>query len=63
VTPEPQVAATKPEAPAPQATPAREPEMRTAFQTPQRKSGTMSGAQPVVPSGSFESRWSAVRSF
>ena len=63
VTPEPQVAATKPEAPAPQAAPAREPEMRTAFQTPQRKSGTMSGAQPVVPSGSFESRWSAVRSF
>jgi hypothetical protein len=56
VKPEPQVATAKPEAPA------REPEMRTAFQTPS-KPATMSGAQPVVPAGSFESRWSAFRSF
>jgi hypothetical protein len=56
VTPEPQVANAKAE-------PAKEPEMRTAFQTPQPKSTTMSGAQPVVPAGSFESRWSAFRSF
>jgi murein L,D-transpeptidase YafK len=58
VKPEPQVANAKPQAPA---APAREPEMRTAFQTPASKS--MSGAQPVVPAGSFESRWSAFRSF
>jgi murein L,D-transpeptidase YafK len=56
VTPEPQVANAKAE-------PAKEPEMRTAFQTPAPKSTTMSGAQPVVPAGSFESRWSAFRSF
>jgi hypothetical protein len=54
--PEPQIATAKPEAPA------REPEMRTAFQSPS-KPATMSGAQPVVPAGSFESRWSAFRSF
>jgi hypothetical protein len=56
--PEPQMATAKPQAPEP----VREPEMRTAFQTPP-KPGTMSGAQPVVPAGSFESRWSAFRSF
>jgi hypothetical protein len=59
VKPEPQVATAKPQTPAPQA-PAREPEMRTAFQSAP-KAGTMSGAQPVVPAGSFESRWSAFR--
>jgi hypothetical protein len=37
--------------------------MRTAFQAPPPKSGLLSGAQPVVPAGSFESRWSAFRSF
>jgi hypothetical protein len=58
---EPAVAEAKPQAPA-QAAP--QPEMRTAFQTtPRPKSGMLSGAQPVVPSGSFESRWSAFRSF
>jgi hypothetical protein len=42
----------------------REPEMRTAFTSPpQPKSGLLSGAQPVVPAGTFESRWSAFRSF
>jgi murein L,D-transpeptidase YafK len=55
VKPEPQVATAKPEQ-------KPEPEMRTAFQTPS-KPVTMSGAQPVVPAGSFESRWSAFRSF
>ena len=54
VKPEPQVADAKPQK--------AEPEMRTAFQTPS-KPATMSGAQPVVPAGSFESRWSAFRSF
>ena len=48
-----------PKAPASQ-TPA--PEMRTAFQTPQSNNGSLlSGAQPVVPAGSFESRWTALR--
>ncbi len=61
VKPEAQVANAKPQAPA-QAAPAREPEMRTAFQSPP-KAGMLSGAQPVVPAGSFESRWSAFRSF
>jgi murein L,D-transpeptidase YafK len=56
--PEPQMATAKP-----QAEPAHEPEMRTAFQTPAKPGTTMSGAQPVVPAGSFESRWSAFRSF
>jgi hypothetical protein len=38
--------------------------MRTAFTTAQRpKAGMLSGSQPVVPSGTFESRWSAFRSF
>ena len=61
VKPEPQVAQAKPQAPA-QAAPAREPEMRTAFQSaPPPK--PLSGAQPVVPAGSFDSRWSAFRSF
>jgi murein L,D-transpeptidase YafK len=59
VKPEPQVATAKPEAPA---APAHEPEMRTAFQTPPKRN-LLSGAQPVVPAGSFESRWSAFRSF
>jgi murein L,D-transpeptidase YafK len=35
-------------------------EMRTAFTTPAQP-GLMTGAQPVMPSGSFESRWSAFR--
>jgi len=38
-------------------------QMRTAFSAPPpNKSGLLSGAQPVVPAGSFESRWSAFRS-
>jgi murein L,D-transpeptidase YafK len=46
-------------APAPQ-TPA--PEMRTAFSAPQSGDGVLlRGAQPVVPAGSFESRWTALR--
>ncbi|MGE0062301.1 MAG: L,D-transpeptidase family protein [Xanthobacteraceae bacterium] len=40
--------------------PAAQPQTRTAFtSTPQRAS--MMGAQPVVPAGSFESRWSGLR--
>ncbi len=38
------------------------PEMRTAYSTPPaRNGGLLSGAQPVVPAGSFESRWTALR--
>jgi hypothetical protein len=38
------------------------PEMRTAYQAPQSSNGSLlSGAQPVVPAGSFESRWTALR--
>jgi murein L,D-transpeptidase YafK len=48
----------------PQAQPKAEPagEMRTAYSAPvATKSGLLTGAQPVVPAGSFESRWSAFR--
>ena len=39
------------------------PEMRTAYSSPPPASnnGLLSGAQPVVPAGSFESRWTALR--
>jgi murein L,D-transpeptidase YafK len=36
-------------------------EMRTAFSSPPAQSGLLAGAQPVMPAGSFESRWSAFR--
>ena len=39
-----------------------EPEMRTAYSTPPASNnGLLSGAQPVVPAGSFENRWTALR--
>jgi hypothetical protein len=40
-----------------------ESQMRTAFSAPPPAStnGTLSGAQPVVPAGSFDSRWSGFR--
>lgn len=42
--------------------PQREPELRTAFSTPQPKSGSLlTGAQPLVPTGSFDARWSGFR--
>jgi murein L,D-transpeptidase YafK len=42
--------------------PAPEPQVRTAFTAqPAPQSSVMSGAQPVMPAGSFESRWSAFR--
>jgi hypothetical protein len=35
--------------------------MRTAFSAPQSDDGVLlRGAQPVVPAGSFESRWTAL---
>jgi len=38
------------------------PEMRTAYSAPPAPSGgLLTGAQPVVPAGSFESRWTAIR--
>ncbi len=38
------------------------PEMRTAYSTPPAtNNGLLQGAQPVVPAGSFESRWTALR--
>jgi murein L,D-transpeptidase YafK len=56
---EPQVADAKAQ---PAAAP--QPQLRTAFSAPPRaKPGLLTGAQPVVPAGSFESRWSAFRSF
>jgi murein L,D-transpeptidase YafK len=56
---EPMVANAKP---APKA--AHQPELRTAFTAPPApKPGLLAGAQPVVPAGTFESRWSAFRSF
>jgi murein L,D-transpeptidase YafK len=48
-------------APKPQRPP--QPEIRTAYSaTPQANNGgLLSGAQPVVPAGSFDSRWTALR--
>ena len=39
------------------------PEMRTAYSSPPpaNNNGLLSGAQPVVPASSFESRWTALR--
>ena len=39
------------------------PEMRTAYSSPPpaNNNGMLQGAQPVVPAGSFESRWTALR--
>ena len=52
-----EVAKQTPQAPAVQA-----PEIRTAFSAPQPSGESLlSGAQPVVPAGSFESRWTALR--
>jgi murein L,D-transpeptidase YafK len=45
----------------PQQASASAPEVRTAFSAPQPTDGLLAGAQPVVPTGSFESRWSAFR--
>jgi hypothetical protein len=46
----------------PQQQPEKPREMRTAFTAPaQPQAGLLSGAQPVMPAGTFESRWSAFR--
>jgi murein L,D-transpeptidase YafK len=37
------------------------PQMRTASSAPPPGNGLLSGAQPVVPAGTFESRWSGFR--
>jgi murein L,D-transpeptidase YafK len=48
--------ADKPKAPAPAG------EIRTAYSAPQTTgNGLLSGAQPVVPVGSFDSRWAGIR--
>jgi murein L,D-transpeptidase YafK len=44
----------------PETTPSA-PEVRAASTTPASSGGILSGAQPVVPTGSFESRWMALR--
>jgi murein L,D-transpeptidase YafK len=42
--------------------PKPEPEIRTAFSAPpSANGGLLAGAQPVMPAGSFSSRWSALR--
>jgi hypothetical protein len=47
-------------APAARQTPA--PELRTAYQSTQSNNNSLlSGAQPLVPAGSFENRWTALR--
>jgi murein L,D-transpeptidase YafK len=57
-------------APAPKPAPVQQPakvetprpEIRTAYTTPPASNnGLLAGAQPVVPTGSFESRWSGTR--
>ena len=54
--------APKPQAvqPAPQKKQA-EPEIRTAYSAQTPSNGLLSGAQPVMPTGSFNARWSALR--
>ena len=70
--PKPEAVANNAPAPAPtppaqqarddQKTPAPAPEMRTAYSAPPASnSGLLTGAQPVVPASSFESRWTALR--
>ena len=51
------------DAPAPKPQGPSQPEIRTAYSaTPQaNNSDLLSGAQPVVPAGSFDSRWTALR--
>jgi hypothetical protein len=45
-----------------QKTPAPTPDLRTAYSAPPPSdSGLLTGAQPVVPTSSFESRWTALR--
>jgi murein L,D-transpeptidase YafK len=39
----------------------QEPQMRTAFAPPPPSGGLLAGAQPVVPAGSFNARWSGLR--
>ena len=66
---EPTVVAKNAPAPAPAVQQARKddkspaPDMRTAYSSPPPASnnGMLQGAQPVVPAGSFESRWTALR--
>jgi hypothetical protein len=36
-------------------------ELRTAYSSSQTNKGVLPGAQPVVPAGTFESRWTALR--
>jgi len=57
-------------APAPKPAPVQQPataetprpEIRTAYTTPPASNnGLLAGAQPVVPTGSFETRWSGIR--
>jgi len=38
-----------------------EPEIRTAYSAQTPSNGMLAGAQPVMPAGSFNSRWSALR--
>jgi hypothetical protein len=68
--PKPDAVANNAPAPAPpvqparddQKTPALTPDLRTAYSAPPASnSGLLTGAQPVVPASSFESRWAAVR--
>jgi hypothetical protein len=45
-----------------QKTPAPTPDLRTAYSAPPPSdSGLLTGAQPVVPTSSFENRWTALR--
>ncbi|MCW5688608.1 MAG: murein L,D-transpeptidase [Pseudolabrys sp.] len=68
--PRPQLAAAPPaSAPKPQAAPAEKPaneapapQLRTAYSgSPAPSSGTLTGAQPVMPVGSFSARWLGVQ--
>jgi hypothetical protein len=64
--PKPTVEAAPAPKPAPVQQPAKvetpRPEIRTAYTTPPASNnGLLAGAQPVVPTGSFETRWSGMR--
>jgi murein L,D-transpeptidase YafK len=59
--PEPKQAAAKPAAPAPKPSVSEAPAQAAAAPAPGAKEATIAGAQPAVPSNSFESRFGAMK--
>ena len=59
--PEPKQAAAKPAAPAPKPSVSEAPAQAAAAPAPAAKDATIAGAQPALPSNSFESRFGAMK--